>query len=117
MPEVKNLSGNTSSILAAIAIVIVAYAAGRWQMNKAGAVLDKMFNNYPTSVSGLTLISAGIFTHELLPDELIPKLTVFMGLVQILTDIFAYQFNEDKASFGRSLGKAKDSGSDAVAAL
>jgi hypothetical protein len=57
---------------------------------------------------GVTLLSAGLFTNEIAPTKIAPKVTVFLGITAILIDVFG-NLTQKTANFGTT-SDANDGG-------
>lgn len=79
-------NGGGLTVIGALIFIFLAYASGRWQMNRAGDLIDAQFKNHPRGVVGLTTLAGAIFSNEILPQHPITAVTAGAGLLMILED-------------------------------
>lgn len=80
-------TSGAGSILGAVLLIFLAYIAGRWQINKAGDVIDAQFTNHPRAVAGATTLAGAVFSNDILGGHPLTALMAGGGLLLIAQDL------------------------------
>lgn len=86
---VNQNKGGFGGILVAGAMMSVAYIVGRWQINRAGEIIDRSFDNHSRAVLGLTALASALFGQNVVPNHPLVPVMGGAGLLLIGEDFLA----------------------------
>ncbi len=67
-------------VFSGLFFLTIAYAAGRWQFDKAGKTIDRIVKDKPVLVAGVVTTAAGLYAHDQVPDHPMSILVTLAGL-------------------------------------
>lgn len=86
---VNQKAGGLGGIVIAGAMMSVAYIVGRWQINRAGDIIDRSFENHSRAVLGLTALASALFGQNVVPNHPLVPVMGGAGLLLIGEDALA----------------------------
>lgn len=83
---VQTKTGGIGGVVVAVALMSVAYIVGRWQINRAGDIIDDNFAAHPRAVLGLTALGSALFGQNVVPNHPLVPVMAGAGLLLIGED-------------------------------